>query len=123
VALLAGEAAAQKVKGKTRPATTKQLMKGLVAPTCGDLKKLLEEKEVNWETVGVKAAVLSEGGHLLMDDGRCPDGDWAKACKAIQESAAAILEAADKKDAEGANNAFKKLTGEGCAACHKVHKT
>ena len=26
------------------------------------------------------------------------------------------------KDAAAANDAFKKLTGEGCAVCHKAHK-
>ncbi len=122
VGVFAGDALAQKTKGKTRAATTKQLMKGLVAPTCGDLKKLLEEKEINWDNVGVKAAVLNEAGYLLLDDGRCPDGDWAKSSEAIQKASAAILEAAGNKDADAANAAFKKLTGEGCAACHKVHK-
>ena len=42
IALLAGDVLAQKTKGKTRPALTKQLMKGLVFPNCGDLKKLLD---------------------------------------------------------------------------------
>lgn len=121
--LLVGNVQAQKTKGKTRPATTKQLMKGMVAPTCGELKKLLEEKEVNWDNVGVKAAVLNEAGYLLLDDGRCPDADWAKASEALKSTSAAILEAVGKKDAAGANEAFKKLTTDGCAACHKVHKT
>jgi hypothetical protein len=121
--LVGGNVQAQKTKGKTRPATTKQLMKGIVAPTCGELKKLLEEKEVNWENVGVKAAVLNEAGYLLLDDGRCPDADWAKASEALKSTSAAVLEAVGKKDAAAANEAFKKLTADGCAACHKVHKT
>lgn len=120
--LLVGSVQAQKTRGKTRPATTKQLMKGIVAPTCGELKKLLEEKEPNWENVSTKAAVLNEAGYLLLDDGRCPDGDWAKASESLKSHSAAILEAAGKKDAGAANEAFKKLTSDGCAACHKVHK-
>lgn len=123
VALCAGDALAQKVKGKSRPATTKQLMKGLVAPVCGDLKKALEEKEINWDTVAVKAAVLNEAAYGLLDDGRCPDGEWAKAAKAIQDATASILGAAEKKDAAAANDAFKKVGGEGCAVCHKAHKS
>lgn len=123
VGVLAGDAAAQKTKGKTRPATTKQLMKGLVAPTCGDLKNLLDEKEINWDNVGVKAAVLNEASYVLLDDGRCPDGEWAKSSEAIQKATAAILEAAGKKDAEGAKNAFKRIGAEGCAVCHKAHKS
>ncbi len=32
----------QKTKGKTRPATTKLLMKGIMGPNCGALAKLLK---------------------------------------------------------------------------------
>lgn len=121
-ALFAEKAEAQKTKGKTRAALTKQLMKGLVAPNCGDLKKSLDAEKPNWEDVSLKAAVLNEAGYLLMDDGRCPDGDWANATKAIRESSAAVLAAAEKEDAAGAKAAFAKLTSEGCAVCHKAHK-
>jgi hypothetical protein len=116
------DATAQKTKGKTRPATTKQLMKGLVAANCGELGKLLKETEVKWEDVALKAALINEGGHLLMDDGRCPDGEWKKAAETVQASTAAILAAAEKKDLPAANAGFGKLTGEGCAVCHKAHK-
>src|SRR5579862_412459 len=71
--LLAENAHAQKTKGKTRPALTKQLMKGIVAPNCGDLKKALDAETTNWDDVALRAAVLNEAGHFLMDDGRCPD--------------------------------------------------
>ena len=70
---------AQKTKGKTRVALTKQLMKGLVAANCGALKKDLDAAETNWADVTLHAALLNESGYLLMDDGRCPDGTWAKA--------------------------------------------
>ncbi|MFN0051057.1 MAG: hypothetical protein ACKV0T_02640 [Planctomycetales bacterium] len=115
-------AEAQKTKGKTRLALTKQLMKGLVASNCGDLKKLLDAEQPNWDDVALKAALLNEGGYLLMDDGRCPDGDWAGASKALQTNSADILAAAEKKDLAAAKAAFGKLTAEGCGACHKAHK-
>lgn len=122
LALLAGNAEAQKTKGKTRAALTKQLMKGFVAANCGDLGKLLKAEPTNWEDVSLKAALLNEAGYILMDDGRCPDADWANAAKAIQGASVELLAAAEKKDLEGSNAAFKKLTTEGCAACHKAHK-
>lgn len=120
--LLVGHAEAQKTKGKTRAASTKQLMKGLVAANCGDLGKLLKADSPNWDDIALKAALLNEAGYILLDDGRCPDGDWANASKAIQAASVEVLAAAEKKDLEATNAAFKKLTTEGCAACHKVHK-
>jgi hypothetical protein len=122
LALFAGQAEAQKTKGKTRAALTKQLMKGFVAPNCGELGKDLKAEQVNWEDVALRAVLLNEAGHLLLDDGRCPDGDWANAAKAIQGASLEVLAAAEKKDLEAANAAFKKITSEGCGACHKVHK-
>ena len=122
VGLLSSELLAQKVKGKTRDITTKQLMKGLVQVNCADLGKALNAAEVNWDDVALKAAVLNELSFNLMDDGRCPDGEWAKGAKAIRENSKGVIEAAAKKDADLAKNAFKSLTAEGCGTCHKAHK-
>jgi cytochrome c556 len=120
--LFGAHAEAQKTKGKTRAALTKQLMKGLVASNCGDLKKALDAEPTNWDDVALRAALLNEAGYILMDDGRCPDGDWAGASKALQAHSAAVLAAAEKKDAAAAKEAFGKLTAESCGACHKAHK-
>ena len=113
---------AQKTKGKTRAALTKQLMKGLVAANCGALKKDLDATELNWNDITLHAALLNEAGHLLMDDGRCPDAEWAKAAKALQAQSAAVLAAAEKDDAATAKAAFKDLTAQSCAICHAAHK-
>ncbi len=122
IALWSADVQAQKTKGKTRAAQTKQLMKGIVVVNCGDLKKALDAESPNWDDVALKAAVLNEAGYFLMDDGRCPDGDWAGAAKAVQNHSAAVLMAAEKTDAAAAKEAFGKLTAEGCGACHKAHK-
>jgi hypothetical protein len=122
IALLGTEAQAQKTKGKTRAALTKQLMKGIVGANCGDLKKALDAEVPNWEDISLKAALLNEAGHFLMDDGRCPDGEWANAAKALQTQSAAVLAAAEKMDAKAARESFGKLTSEACAVCHKAHK-
>lgn len=122
MALFSTSAHAQKTKGKTRAALTKHLMKGIVAANCGELKKSLDADVPNWEDISLRASVLNEAGHFLMDDGRCPDGEWAKAAKALQEQSSAVLAAAEKMDAKAAKDAFGKLTGESCAVCHKAHK-
>jgi hypothetical protein len=122
VAVHGTEAEAQKTKGKTRAALTKQLMKGIVAANCGDLKKALDAEDPKWEDISLKAALLNEAGHFLMDDGRCPDGEWANAAKALQAQSAAVLAAAEKMDAKAAKGSFGKLTSEACAVCHKAHK-
>lgn len=113
---------AQIKKGKTRAATTKQLMKGVVAVNCGALKKAIEAEAVDWDDVALKAAILNESGYGLMDDGRCPDGEWAKGSKAMQSATVEVLAAAEKKDVDAAKAAFAKLTGEGCKTCHTAHK-
>ncbi len=113
---------AQKTKGKTRAALTKQLMKGYVSANCGALKKDLDASDVSWDDVALHAALLNEAGHLLMDDGRCPDGTWAKAAKALQATSAVVLDKAEKKDLDGAKAAFKELTAQSCAVCHEAHK-
>ena len=113
---------AQKTKGKTRAALTKHLMKGMVATNCGALKKDLDATDLNWNDITLHAAMLNEAGHLLMDDGRCPDGEWAKASKALQAQSAAVLAAAEKDDAATAKAAFKELTAQSCAICHAAHK-
>jgi cytochrome c556 len=117
-------ATAQVKKGKTRAASTKQLMSGIVQVNCAALGKGTKDAPTDdkgWAALATNAALLNEAGYLLMDDGRCPDGDWAGAAKAMQTGSAAVLAKIEAKDLEGAAAEFKKVT-ESCAACHKVHK-
>ena len=124
VAVMSIVAPAQVKKGKTRLAQTKQLMSGLVQPQCAAVGKGTKEAPTDdkaWASLATSAALLNEAGHLLMDDGRCPDADWANAAKVLRESSAAVLAKVEAKDAAGAATEFKKLT-ESCGACHKAHK-
>lgn len=124
VAALSVTAMAQVKKGKTRSALTKQLMGGLVQPNCAAIGKGTQAAPADdkaWEALATNAALLNEASYLLMDDGRCPDGDWANAAKALRTSSEAVLAKIEAKDTAGAAAEFKKLT-ESCAACHKVHK-
>jgi hypothetical protein len=123
-AMLSFTAMAQVKKGKTRPLETKQLMSGLVFPNCKGLGAGLKKGPADdkaWAALATQAALLNESGHILMADGRCPDGEWAGAAKTLQECSAVVLKKIEAKDAEGAQGAFKAMTGA-CAACHKKHK-
>jgi hypothetical protein len=119
-----GPASGQVTKGKTRPLTTKQLMSGLVRPNCAALGGGLKESPADdeaWAKLATNAALLNEAGHLLMEDGRCPDKDWAGATKTLRECSSVVLAKIADKDADGAQAAFQALT-KACAACHKGHK-
>ena len=121
-----GTVSAQKTKGKTRVAATKYLMRGIVRPNCAGIGALLKgdgpSNDKAWDTLACHAACLNEISYALMDDGRCPDGVWAKSAKdTLRGCSAAVLAAAEKKDLEKTRATFKALT-QSCAACHKAHK-
>ena len=124
--LLGGDAlVAQKTKGKTRLAATKQIMGGLVQPNCaalvGAFKGTAPADDKGWQTAKQQAALLNEAGYLLMDDGRCPDAVWAGATKSLREGSAALLDALEQKDSAAANTALATVTGA-CKSCHTAHK-
>jgi cytochrome c556 len=123
--LISGPAEAQKTKGKTRLAETKILMKGIMQPNCAALAGVLKDKgpgdDKAWDKVLLHASILNEMSYIVMDDGRCPDKDWAGAAKTLRECSGKIVEAAKAKDTAAAQGAFKNLLGA-CAACHKAHK-
>ncbi len=117
-------AGAQVAKGKTRPAATKFLMRGISQPNCKGIADLLKESGPSdakaWETVTCHASCLNELSIVLMQDGRCPDAIWAGASKSLGEGSAALLAVIEKKDLEGARSAFKTVT-DSCKSCHDVH--
>lgn len=118
------QASAQVKKGKTRLATTEQLMKGLVAANCGALGEALKSAPADdeaWENLAAKAAVLNEASYILMDDGRCPDAVWAGAATKLRAGSAEVLAKLEAKDADGAKAAMKSMT-QACGECHKAHK-
>jgi len=122
--LISAVADAQVKKGKVRPATTKQLMSGVVQPHCaaiGEAVKQAPADDAAWEKLATHAAVLNEISYTLMDDGRCPDADWANASTMLRTASDAVLVKALAKDHAGVAAEFAKLT-ESCGACHKVHK-
>ena len=124
VGLLSLTAAAQVKQGKTRLLKTKQLMKGLVVTNCGAIGEALKAGPADdkaWEDLATKAALLNEAGYILMDDGRCPDADWANAATSLRDGSAALLVKLEAQDTAGSQDALKTMT-QACAACHKAHK-
>ena len=121
----AGALHAQVKQGKTRPAKTGQLMKGIVKPNCGDAKKLSDAgpaSDAEWSDLALKASLLNEVSYALMDDGRCPDGAWADATtKLLRERSASLLKAAEAKDAAAAKAAMGSVL-KSCKSCHDAHK-
>ena len=123
--LLASQTTAQVKKGKTRPLTTKQMMAGLVKPQWATLSETLKgagpADDKAWEAALTNAALLNESGHVLMADGRCPDGVWAGASKTLQDCSQALVAKLEAKDAAGAREAMSALT-KSCGTCHAAHK-
>lgn len=118
------QASAQVKKGKTRLATTHQLMEGLVAANCkalGEDLKSTPADEKAWKHLATKAALLNEASYILMDDGRCPDAVWAGATTKLREGSAELLTKLEAQDADGAKAAMKSMT-QSCGECHKAHK-
>ncbi len=124
VALAAAVADAQVKKGRSRPATTKQLMAGVVQPHCAAIGAAVQQAPADdkaWETLAANAAVLNELSYTLMEDGRCPDADWANAATQLRTASDAVLAKALAKDHAGVAAEFPKIT-ESCGTCHKAHK-
>ena len=117
-------ASGQVKKGKTRLLLTEQLMEGLVQPNCKGLGEGLKETpadEKAWKELATKAALLNESSFVLMEDGRCPDGDWAGAAMTLRECSEILYDKIEARDADGAREAFQAMT-KSCGACHKAHK-
>ena len=112
-------------KGESRPLSTANWMKNVVKPHCSDLKKEIAagpKTDDDWASLIEHAEILNETSYILMEDKRCPDKVWENsASKTLRVGSAALLVAADAKNAEAVEKSFKKIT-ESCAACHKVHK-
>ncbi len=125
VLVLATQGDAQIKKGKSRPLTTKRMMSGFIGPQVGVLRSGLTGSgpadDKAWEALAVSAELLNESGHMLMEDGRCPDKVWADASKALQDGAATVLAKVAAKDAAGAREGLAVINGS-CKGCHTAHK-
>lgn len=116
---------AQVSKGKTRPLETKIWMKTVNGPHCSTVAKMLkgspaDDKE--WDEIRTHAQMLSESGHVLMADGRCPDKVWADAAKMLQDGGTSLAKAAESKNLEEARGALNNSILASCKGCHSAHR-
>src|SRR5690606_26317205 len=79
------------------------------------------KEDKTWAELAMHAALLNESGHLLMQNGRCPDAVWAEAAAALRGGSAGVFAAAGKKDLKAAQESFKQVTAS-CQSCHAKHK-
>ena len=124
-AALLVQSGAQVKKGKERPLSTKHLMAGMIQSNCGALGKALQgegpKDDKAWDQAAMQAELLNEAGHVLMADGRCPDGKWADASKTLRDCSQVVLKAIEAKKVDDARAAFGAMT-KSCGDCHAAHK-
>jgi cytochrome c556 len=103
-------------------ATVKQLMTIIQGPISGQIGGMLkaggptDDKE--WAQAEQNAALLAEGGQLLLLGARPKDQDvWTKNANALTESASAAMKAAQAKDVEAWKTAAGSINGA-CRGCH-----
>jgi cytochrome c556 len=124
LALAASHSMGQIQKGKTRPLETKVWMKAVNQNHCGALAKQLKEgitDDKGWADAAMHAQMLSESGHVLMADGRCPDKVWADAAKQLREASEATLASVTAKNLDKARTDFQNVLAS-CKGCHSVHR-
>ena len=112
-------------QGKSRPLKTSTVMKTVIKPHCGALRKILKgdlKTDEEWAAVIAEAEVLSEASYILMSDGRCPDEVWSGAAtQTLRYCSQVIISAAEEKNSVVVRTAFGKLT-ESCSTCHDAHR-
>lgn len=112
-------------QGKSRPLKTSTVMKVVIKPHCGALRKILKgdlKTEEEWAAVISEAEILSEASYILMSDGRCPDEVWSGAAtQTLRYCSQVIISAAEEKNSVVVRTAFGKLT-ESCSTCHDAHR-
>ncbi|MGV3773444.1 MAG: hypothetical protein ACO1QB_11120 [Verrucomicrobiales bacterium] len=112
-------------KGKTRPLSHKQLMKGMVKPHGDAIKNALEKPPTDdkgWADLAMHAALLNESSYAMMEDGRNVDAKWEEAAvKHLRLGSEQIITAVEQKDIGAVKTAFGAAM-RSCKACHDVHK-
>lgn len=109
---------------KERVAEIADFMAGIHKPSMENVASIFQtppKTDKEWAKVRRSAALLNESGHLLMQNDRCPDAVWAKACADLRAFTATYVEAATKKDLDGAKAACAKIAAS-CKSCHDQHR-
>lgn len=125
LAVRATAADAPKGVSPDRVLAIKHIMAGIHVPHAKALGEALKgegpKDDKAWSDLALHAALLNESGHLLMENGRCPDNVWADAAAALRKGSAGVFEAAGKKDLKAAQAGLAQINTS-CGACHAKHK-
>lgn len=120
----AQKATSQKAEDE-RAAEVKHLMKAIsesnMKRLVGAVKGEEPDSDEKWERIEASAAILNELGHLLMQNGRCPDATWAEATVKLRAGSAAAVKAAKAKDFAALRLTIPAIGG-GCKQCHDAHR-
>ena len=102
----------------------KDIMAGIHKPAMDNVASIFKkapETDEEWAKVALSARLINESGHLLMQNNRCPDAVWAKACSNLRAFTATYAKAAMKHDLAGAKAACAQI-GASCKSCHDQHR-
>jgi len=107
-------------------ASVKQIMATINGPVSGSIAGMLKaggpKDDQEWAKAERDAALLGEGGQLLLLGSRVKDQDaWAKNATLLSDSSAAAMKAAAAKDVEAWKTAATAINGS-CRGCHSVHR-
>jgi cytochrome c556 len=107
-------------------ASVKQLMAIINGPISGSIGGMLKaggpKDDQEWAKAEKDAALLAEGGQLLLLGARPKDQDvWVKNANALSDASAAAMKAAAAKDVEAWKTAAAGINGS-CRGCHTLYR-
>jgi hypothetical protein len=127
----AAPSAAADMRAAAPVATVKQIMNGIVSPaataiwdsvatdvTAAGVVEKVPRTDEEWAQVATNAALLVESANLLLEGDRAVDtGDWVTMAKAMAESGAKVLKAAESKRPQDILTSGDELNTT-CDKCH-----
>ena len=122
VILTAGVAAGQEA-GIRPVASVRQIMEALIVPASDVVFNVADPPAdaTAWAGIERQAAVLAEGGNLLLIGDRVREGEaWAPSARALVDGAARAAAAARDKNFDALVEASDAVYGT-CVACHATH--
>ena len=108
-----------------KAATSRDLMAYVQKPAMDSLaamKKAGGPQNIDdWKLSNASASLLVETTQLMMMGGRVKDEAWENGAQQVIDAGKQAMTASMRQDVEGWNQALAGL-GQGCRACHTVHK-
>ncbi|MGE0444384.1 MAG: hypothetical protein AB7P99_04095 [Vicinamibacterales bacterium] len=122
VLVTVGVAAAQE-SGVRAVATVRQIMEGLIVPTSDVVFNVSDPPadDAAWARVEQQAALLAEGGNLLLLSAHAREGEvWGRSARALVDGAARASAAAHAKNVDALVEASDGVYTT-CVTCHEQY--